>query len=160
MSYILQQQYRGYKNLDKNTRQQKALPLIVLWAIAKNRSTFENIALGQLFIGAFFFAMRSCEYLRTNIAEEQRRTKTLCVRNLRFFLKGTKPDYLAFSLPFAATITVTFEFQKSDERNESVTMFRSCDPTLCPVRAWAAIVRRILSYPGANVDTLVNTIYL
>ena len=87
LSYILQQQYRGYKNLDKNTRQQKALPLIVLRAVAKNRSTVENIALGQLFIGAFFFAMRSCEYLRTNIAEEQKRTKTLCVRNLRFLLK-------------------------------------------------------------------------
>ena len=160
MSYILQQQYRGYKNLDKNTKQQKALPLIVLREVAKNRSTVENIALGQLFIGAFFFAMRSCEYLRTTIAAEKKRTKTLCIRNLRFFLKGKQLDYSAANLPLADTITVTFEFQKSDERNESVTMFRSGDPTLCPVRAWAAIVRRILSYPGTNFDTPVNTIYI
>ena len=57
LSCILQQQYKGYKNLDANTKQQKALPLIILRELAKNKSTVENIALVQLCIGAFFFAM-------------------------------------------------------------------------------------------------------
>ena len=160
LSCILQQQYKGYKNLDGNTKQQKALPLIVLRELAKNKSTVENLALAQLVIGAFFFAMRSCEYLRTNIPEEKRRTKTLCIRNLRFFIKGCLLAYCAANLILADTITVTFEFQKSDERHESVTMFRSGDPTLCPVRAYAAIVKRILSYPNTDYDTTINTIYV
>ena len=39
-------------------------------------------------------------------------------------------------------------------------MHRSGDSTLCPVRAWAAIVHQILGYPGTNADTTVNTIFL
>ena len=142
------------QNLDKNTKQQKALPLVVLRELAKNKSTVENIALAQLCIGAFFFAMRSCKYLRTTIPQEKRQTKTLCIRNLRFFIKGRRLEYSAANLSLADTITVTFEFQKSDERHKSVTMFRSGDPELCPVRAWAAIVRRVLSYPGTDLSLI------
>ena len=39
-------------------------------------------------------------------------------------------------------------------------MHRSGDSTICPVQAWAAIVHRILGYPGTNADTTVNTIFL
>jgi len=125
-----------------------------------NTSTIENIAIAQLAIGAFFFAMRSCEYLRTNIAEEKRRTKTLRVRNIRFFRKGRLVPHTHRSLALADTVSITFEFQKSDERHETITMHRSGDTVLCPVRAWAAIVRRILSYPGTTSDTNVNTIFV
>ncbi len=36
-------------------------------------------------------------------------------------------------------------------------MHRSGDPLLCPIRAWASIVTRVLSYPGASAKTFVNT---
>ena len=88
LSILLLQQCRGYRNLDKKVKQQKALPLIVLRQLIKTRSYIENIAIAQLCTGALFFAMRSCEYLFTNIAEEKRRTKTLRIRNLCFFKKG------------------------------------------------------------------------
>ena len=39
-------------------------------------------------------------------------------------------------------------------------MHRSGDSTLCPIQAWAAIVHRILGYPGTNTNTTVNTIFL
>ena len=84
---ILQQQYKGYKNMDKHQVQQKALPLIVLRKLFENKSTVENIAIAQLCIGAIFFAMRSCEYLKTSVAEEKRKTQTLRIRNLRFYKK-------------------------------------------------------------------------
>ena len=84
LSCILQQQYKGYKNLDGNTKQQKALPLIVLRELAKNKSTVENLALAQLVIGALFFAMRSCKYSKVGI-EEKKRTKIFFLRNIRFF---------------------------------------------------------------------------
>ena len=45
LSCLLSQQYKGYKNTDKNSRQQKALPLIVVRQLVKNKSSKENIAL-------------------------------------------------------------------------------------------------------------------
>ena len=140
LSILLLQQYCGYRNLDKNVKQQKALLLIVLRQLIKTRSSIENIAIAQLCSGALFFAMRSCEYLRTNIAEEKRRTKTLRIHNLCFFKKGRQIVHSDRNLSLAYTITLNFEFQKLDERHKSVTMHRSGDSTLCPVRAWGAIV--------------------
>ena len=102
--------------------------------------------------------MRSCEYLTTNIPEENRRTNTLRLRNLRFFIKGRLIPHSSPRLSLADTITITFEFQKSDERHKSVTMHRSGDAVLCPVRAWAAIVHRIRKYSGTSSDSTVNTI--
>ena len=66
---LLMQKYRGYHNLNKNVKQQKALLLIVLHQLIKTPSSIENTAIAQLCTGAFFFTMRSCEYLHTNIAE-------------------------------------------------------------------------------------------
>ena len=102
--------------------------------------------------------MRSCEYLRTTIAEERRRTKLLKLRNIRFFKKGREIPHTDSQIFLADIVSITFEFQKSDERHESVTMHRSGDNLLCPVRSWASVVRRILSYPGTNEDSTVNTI--
>ena len=57
LSYILQQQYKDYKNQDNNFKQQKAPPLIFLRELHKNKTTVKNIAIAQLCIGALFFAM-------------------------------------------------------------------------------------------------------
>ena len=39
-------------------------------------------------------------------------------------------------------------------------MHQTLDPTLGPVKAWAAVVRWIQSYDGTGPDTPVNTIHL
>eukprot|EP00978_Attheya_sp_CCMP212_P036827 scaffold169849_cov31-Attheya_sp.AAC.1 len=57
------------------------------------------------------------------------------------------------------SVSITFEFQKNDERNNTVTMHRTGDAYMCPVVAWAAVVQRILSYPGTGPETTVNTMY-
>ena len=132
---LLLEKYRGYRNLGKNFKQHKALPLIVIRQLIKTRSSIENIAIAQLCTGAFFFVMRYCEYLCTNIAEEKRRTKTLCIRNLRFFKKGGRLVQSYQNLSLSKTITLTFGLQKSDECHESITMHCSGYSTLCPVRA-------------------------
>ena len=69
LSILLSYQYCGYRNLNANLKHKKALPLIVLRQLIKNHFSIENIAITQLCVGAFFFAMRSCEYLQTNIPE-------------------------------------------------------------------------------------------
>ena len=109
----LSQQYKGYKNGDANSKPQKALPLSIISQLHKSTSTVENLAISQLCTGAFFFAMRSCEYLTTTASEENRRTRILRLRNLCFRSKGRIVQHSSTKLAAADTITITFEFQKS-----------------------------------------------
>jgi hypothetical protein len=106
-------------------------------------------------IGAFFFAMRSCEYVHVS---GSRRTKPLCLRNLRFFrdnrvLLHSDPD-----LASATALAITFEYQKTDVRDEIVHQHSTGLPILCPVRRWAGIIQRILTYPGCDTDSPVSTV--
>ena len=55
-------------------------------------------------------------------------------------------------LEFAATLTITFEFQKKDLRNDSVTQSRSGHPLLCPVRAGVALVQCLWSFGTTPED--------
>jgi hypothetical protein len=57
------------------------------------------------------------------------------------------------------SVSITFEFQKNDEQNDTITMHRTGDAYMCPVAAWAAVVQQILSYPGTGPTTTVNTMY-
>jgi hypothetical protein len=110
-------------------------------------------ALCELFIGAFFFAMRSCEYIKV---QGPRKTKLLVVKNVRFFKGNRQLAHSDPALPFADCVSITFEQQKRDTKNDIITQHQSGDKLLCPVRIWASIVQRILSYPGANSADTVN----
>jgi hypothetical protein len=46
----------------------------------------------------------------------------------------------------AETVFILFEYQKRDERNETVTQHRIGDPLIFPVRMWATIVKIVRSY--------------
>ena len=148
---------RGYTNLDPAPKGQKAItPNVIREHFQGQDGSNEQAAIADLFASAFFFAMRSCEYLSV---PGTRRTKRLCLRNLRFF-KGNRE--LSHNNPYlenADTVSVTFEFQKNDERNDTVTQYRTNDPVLCPVIRWAAVVRRVLSLQGTDRDSAVNTYF-
>ena len=152
---LLQRQFKGYKNNDPSTRQQKPIPVELLrMMIDQETRDPGRQAFHELNHLAFFFAMRSCEYLK--IKQGERRTKALCLRNLTFrrdhhILLHDDPD-----LASADTVTVTFEFQKRNDRDDPVTQSRSNDPLLCPVRAAAAIVNRLRAI-GATKDTPLYT---
>jgi hypothetical protein len=49
--------------------------------------------------------------------------------------------------------------QKKDEKADTVNQLASGDTVLCPVRAWAAIVKRIRGYPGSSDDTPVSAVW-
>ena len=121
--------------------------------LASVRLTDEDVAVGQLAIGAFFFAMRSCEYSTTS---GERRTKLLRLRNIRFFDGHRQVPHHCPHLAQADSISITFEYQKNDLRDVTVTQHCTNDATLCPVRAWATIVQRVSNYPGASDETPVN----
>ena len=67
---LLSRIFRAFRNQDPNPVQQKALPIGVLREVAKLQVTESQRAISQLLIGAFYFAMRSCEYLKVCQAEK------------------------------------------------------------------------------------------
>ena len=152
-SLLLRRQFRGYGQSDPAERPEKAITCRLLREIASVGETEEDRAVGQLTVGAFFFAMRSCEYSGVN---GERRTKLLRIRNIQFYRGRRRMHHNDRSLLSADSVAITFEFQKNDERDVTITQHCTHDATLCPVRAWAALVKRVLGHPGTNSDTPVN----
>jgi hypothetical protein len=126
--------------------------------MAKLNMTETQKCISQLSIGAFFFACRSCEYLKVPQAEK-RRTEILRLRDIRFFKDGRELNHGDPQLEYADCTSITFEVQKNEERMDVVTQLTSGDLLLCPVRIWATIVRRIWQYAGATKDTPVSAIW-
>ena len=153
-SFLLQRQFRGHSQSDPAEWPEKAITCRLLREIASVRETEEDRAVGQLAVGAFFFAMRSCEHSRVS---GERRTKLLRLRNIQFCRGRRRMHHNDHrSLLSADSVSVTFEFQKNDERDVTTTQHCTHDATLCPVRAWAALVKRVLGHPSTNSDAPVN----
>jgi len=55
-------------------------------------------------------------------------------------------------LLLADTIAITFEYQKRDERNNTVTQWRTGNRTYCPVVVSAAVVRRLEAMGASESD--------
>jgi hypothetical protein len=111
----------------------------------------------ELFLSAFFFAMRSCEYFTVS---GKRKTKLLCIKNIRFF-RGRRPiNHADPHLHLSTAVSITFEEQKRGTKSDTITHHCTSDPLLCPVKIWCKIVRRISSYPASSQDTTVNVFRL
>jgi hypothetical protein len=154
--FILQRQLKGYTNQDPAEKPQKALTPSILRALIAVRHTTLDEAVSQLTVGAFFFAMRSCEYSKVPDSDA-RRTKLLTVKNIRFFRNRRELPHNDPNLHLADSVSITFEFQKNDERDITITMHRTGDADLCPVLAWSRIIRRVCRIPGTTVDSPVCT---
>ena len=125
--------------------------------IAKRQKSPFPLARATLACLAFFFCMRSCEYSRTT-SNESKRTQILKVKNFRFFKNKRLLSHSNPALATADLVDVTFEFQKNDDRNESVGM-HSAQATrdfMCPVKLAAEVVQRVRSYPGSTDDSPIN----
>jgi hypothetical protein len=108
-SKLLQRQYKGYENLDWPTKHEKALTAPVFIRMWDLPETPKEKHLARVAIGAFYYAMRSCEYFKVQGVH----TKVICLHNLRFFrglreLSHDDPD-----LSYADTISITFNYQKT-----------------------------------------------
>jgi len=132
-SFLLSRLYRAFKNKDPNEVQQKAVPPCVILAIAQLQMTELQRAVGQLSVLAFFFAMRSREYLKVPRAEFGR-TKLLCLQNLRFIQDGKLLSHNYPHLELADCITITFEMQKKDDKNDTITQHSTGDMVMCPCK--------------------------
>ena len=158
ISYILQEQFRGYSNQDGAVKKQKALPMMVIRRMYELAVSHKEIAFSQLCIGAIFFAMRSCEYLVTTSKENDKRTNILRLRNFQFKKEDRIIPHGSPSMAVSDLVAITFEFQKNHKRNKTIHMFKTNDNLLCPVKAWAYTITRIITtVSGANQDTKVCT---
>ena len=160
-SFLLSRLLRAYRNTDPDVQHQKAIPVSLIRLILSSASNPFEFFNAHLLIVAFFFAMRSCEYTKVSQnelhPEASRRTKLLCLRNFRFFRGSTLLDIFRDNLFSADSISITFEFQKNDVRQETVTQEKSNDPSLCPVRSAASLVMFIIRIPGASLNMSINS---
>ena len=102
----------------------------------------------------FFFAMRSCENFKVS---GERKTHPIRKRNMVFRKDGRILPHSSPRLHLADTIAITFEYQKRDERNDTVTQWRTGDSTYCPVVVGAAVVRRLEAMGASESDFLTNS---
>ena len=160
-SFLLSRLLRAYRNTDPDVKHQKAVPVSLIRLVLSSASSPFEFFNAHLLIVAFFFAMRSCEYTKVSQSEihpeASRRTKLLCLRNFRFFRGSCLLDTFHDDLFSADSISITFEFQKNDKRQETVTQEKSNDPLLCPVRSAASIIMFIVRIPGASPTTSINS---
>ena len=154
ISILITRQTKGYKNYDPSVKHEKALPVSFYRHLHSSATTEFDRAVANLCIGAFFFAMRSCEYTKVSTS---RRTETVSLGDIKFY-QGTKLlSHHDPHLHLATTVSITFRYQKRDERDDIITQHRNLDPVMCPVKAWAYTVRRLLRIPGATLATTVDS---
>jgi hypothetical protein len=101
--------------------------------------------------------MRLCEYAKIPKAEKKQ-TKQLCLWNIAFIRDGKNLNHSSASLHLADCVLITFEQQKNDRKELPVTQWWTRDKLLRPVKIWASITRRILSYKGTNKNSPVSLV--
>jgi hypothetical protein len=101
IAFFLQRQLQGYKSLDPGETPQVAVTGSILQQFFKQSISPVDIALCELFIGAFFLAMRSCESLQVS---GQRKTKILALHNIIFFLGNRVISHGSPPFPFIKPI--------------------------------------------------------
>jgi hypothetical protein len=140
-------------NNDPPEKPQQALSAEVIERLEALSTTETDQNIASLLIVGYFFAMRSCEYCTV---QGSRRTKTIRLKGIRFFLGRRELPHNSPLLHKATSVTLLFEFQKNDSRNETVTAHRTYHRKMCPVLQLVAIVRRIRALPGTTDDTPIN----
>jgi hypothetical protein len=113
--------------------------------------------LAQLTVAAYFFACQSCEYLKIP-QDQKRQIDILKLCNIRFFKDGKHVHSPSPDLHLTNSVYLMFETQKNQAKFDTVTHSYTGHEFRCPVKQSAAVVNRILSYPGATMDTPVSAV--
>ena len=113
--------------------------------------------LADLVLGAFFFAMRACEYSAT---PKVGRTRRIDMGGLLFRDRKKRPLPLTHPrlLDLAEYVTVTFERTKTAKKRDSRTQRRTGHRFLCPVLRLASAAQRIIrTYPDWKPNTPLSS---
>ena len=107
----------------------------------------------DLIIGAFFFAMRSCEFTKVTVPGK---TITIRLGGVKFYTTERReiPHEHPRLIELAEYVWILFEDQKNREKCESRTQRRTNDLLLCPVLRFGRAVQRVKGFvKNANKDT-------
>ena len=122
----------GMESISPSTQYQKVITPDLLRCMADYTADLilnsRDDHAADLIIGAFFFAMRSCEYTMSS-----RITKTITIRlgGIRFYTYDREPVPLNHPrLLQAHFVWVCFEDQKNRDKKETRTQERTKDPRL------------------------------
>ncbi|KAI2500104.1 hypothetical protein MHU86_14371 [Fragilaria crotonensis] len=144
---LLALQLKRYADEDPGPTPQQALPLEVIRKVRSWARNETDIAIGQLVVVAFFFAMRSCEYSDVG---SRRTTSVIRVDDVRFRQKGQDLQTTdRGQLENADTVSITFRRQKNGDKGATVTQHRNDrqgQTDICPVRVLADLTTRVRSY--------------
>jgi hypothetical protein len=75
-----------------------------------------------------------------------RKTKLLQLKNTRFFRGNKQISHSDPDLSSSDCVSITFEEQKRDTKNDPIMQHKLEDKLLCPVRVWASLILRVNSY--------------
>ena len=153
----LKLQLMGYKSKDPATKQEKAFTPFFFRQLYHRSITSMQLMIANLAILAFFFAMRSCEYVKTS---GERKTKLVRLQNLEFWsIHNHRLDLKRSNLYQTQLVSITFEDQKNGEKMDRCTQDATGDLVMCPVRAAAALVKYIYNIPGTDLDIPICTFW-
>ena len=79
-----------------------------------------QIAIRELAISAYYFACRSCEYLKVSAAKDKK-TDILKLKDIRFFKDGSELNHTNSHLEHADSVSLTFTNQKNGIKDDTVT---------------------------------------
>ena len=141
---------RGFEAIDDPPKRQKAVTPALLRDLRSMVGDFPEGSkhAADLIIGAYFFAMRACEFCTTR---NRGRTKILTCGHVTFRDKDrNEVSHSDQQLGLkSAFVTICFVDQKNGTKMERRSQRRSGVKGLCPVEAWAAVIQRIeRQFPG------------
>ena len=113
--------------------------------------------MGEVAGAAHFWVMRSCKYEKVHKAE-QRQTKQLCIRYIAFNKDGITLTHDSSSLHLADCVWSRSNDRKNDRKADTITQWKTSNELPCPVKIWASIIVRIMSYKGANNKSPVSLV--
>ncbi len=136
---------RGFDSTDPPMKKQKAVnpelirDLVTLWGSAQTgiRHT------AYLIVGADFFAMRACEFCKT---EQPGKTQVLTTGNVVFRDEHGKviPHDDKSLIEKSEFVTVCFVNQKNGEKMERRSQKKTGVTPLCPVQAWGEVILQLV----------------
>ena len=144
---------RGYEKDDPPPRRQKAVTPALLLDLVKYTKGLSEWAkhAADLIVGGYFFAMRACEFCRT---EKPGRTRRVTLGDIVF--RDQHSRVVAQGDPKldekAMFVTICFTDQKNGTKMERRSHRKTGQETLCPVKSWARVIQRVRSQIRTSED--------
>jgi hypothetical protein len=114
-AFVLQRTLKGLKSDDPPVKKQSPATPELIRLLASSAITVPlDHAIGNLACGAYFYAMRSCEYLKVF---GTRKTKLLLVEDIQFHIANREIPHISAEIFASDTVTLTFKDQKKGEKN-------------------------------------------